>query len=96
MMSFELATLLVIVIVVVRTAVDGVVVGEAGDGPEDVELGLELELPQAATAKNAAAVQAAAARRRMLMPTLDLKRARRVTSLSKDSRACWGRLSSRR
>jgi hypothetical protein len=87
MMSFGVATQLLMVIVLVRTAPPGVVDGVVGAGPIvlhapdelELELGLELELPQAAIAKSAAAVQAAAARRRMLIPTLDLKRARPVT-----------------
>jgi hypothetical protein len=74
MMSFGLATLLVIVIVVARTAVDGVVDGEVGDVSE-VELGLEPELPHAAIAVRAAAVQAAAIRSRIFIFTLDLKTA---------------------
>jgi hypothetical protein len=62
------------VIVLVRTAVDGVVAGVVGAGPEDAELGLELELPQAIE-ESAAAVQTAAIRSRIFIFTLDLKTA---------------------
>ena len=86
MMSFGVATQLLIVIVLVRTAPLGVVDGVVGAGPIvlhapdelELELGLELELPHA-IAESAAAVQAAATRRRIFILTLDLKTARRVT-----------------
>lgn len=84
MMSFGVATQLEIVTVLVLTAPEGVVDGVVGAGPlfephepDELELGLELELPQAATVERTAAVQAAAMRSRIFIPTLDLKTFRR-------------------
>jgi hypothetical protein len=73
MMSFGFATLFVIVIVVVLTAPAGVVAGLVGLGPDDaddVELGLELELPHPVTHRVAAA-QAAARNALVFMTSLD-------------------------
>ena len=85
MMSFGVATQLVIVTVLVLTAPEGVADGVVGAGPfvephepeDELELGLELELPHAAIEERTAAVQAAAMRSRVFIPTLDLKTSRR-------------------
>ncbi len=56
MMSFGVAVLFAILIVVVATAPDGVVLGVVGLGPDEL---LDPLLPQAATARTAAAHAAA-------------------------------------